>query len=333
MKPEIEKIPEVRREKLPSTLPSKEAIRSFGMNEHAYHPDMWELEYATYRYLGGMTDDALIQRYQSLVHSMNSFISPARGVVPIVSYQGSWYWYRKEHQTRMEFAVRGLDPPSIPILPIETKVWTSPNPVPNGTDVIFRYGKREHMRQLVDEGKVRFAPAQAYDDAKHNIARRDEELRKHRIMAGRYTKITMESGESIPIIGDVTNTVSGTNYHLVCFSCVWDEQLFSAFEGDTCVVVTNPDEFGRRIERAGKQVFRGWFFHHNPVQYFDPYEMRKNEYFDAGMSKDFQFAYQNEYRLLWNQLNCDPVEGHQFVDIGPSHDIMKMYDFYGHEVS
>ena len=50
------------------------------------------------------------------------------------------------------------------------------------------------------------------------------------------------------------------------------------------------------------------------------------------MSKDFQFAYQNEYRIIWSQMTASPVDGFQFVDIGPAQDIMKMYDRDGREI-
>lgn len=327
------KIPKIDRFPLPDVMPTEEAIRSFGQNEHAYHPDMWELEYATHQYLNGMTDEALVGRYNDLVRSMCSFISPERGVVPIPSYQGSWYWYRKEHQTRLEFAFRNLTPPSLSICLPKEQFWPPSKTVPNGMDVIFRYGKRQHMREMVSDGHIRFSPAEAYAETGNNSARQDDELRKHAFRSGKYTKITTESGQTLPIVGDIKYTTTGANYHLVCFSCVWDEQLFSEFEADTCVVVTQPEVLACRVEEAGESVFPGLYFHHNPVQYFDPYELRKNEYFEAGMSKNFRFAYQNEYRILWSQMDRLPISGHRFIDIGDARDIMVMYDIEGREVS
>ncbi|MGF1623959.1 MAG: hypothetical protein ACFCVH_03670 [Alphaproteobacteria bacterium] len=328
------RIPPIQRLPLPMGLPTPEAIKSWGQNEVNYDPDFWDLEYTTYRYLSGMRDDALRDRYDCIVRNMRSWTGPERDVVPIVSYQGSWWWFRKEHQTRLEFAFRDLEPPAhIYEPPVPCTSGPVHPAIPNGTKLIYRYSNREYVRQMVEEGRVRFSAAQSYEGEENNAAQRDEELSKHAYMPGRYTKITTQDGQPIEIIGDVQRTVSASGYHLVCFSCVWDPQLFEDFQADTCVVVTDPAEFARRLEAAGAAVFPGWYSIDCPVQYFDPYERRKKEYFEAGMSKDFRFAYQNEYRILWSQLNNRPIDGAHFVDIGPAHEIMRMYDASGEEIS
>ena len=71
-------------------------------------------------------------------------------------------------------------------------------------------------------------------------------------------------------------------------------------------------------------MFPGWCFRDCPVQYFDPNERKRNEYFDLAMSKDFRFAYQNECRILCSQTDAAPVDGFQFVDRAPARDIMTM---------
>ena len=143
---------------------------------------------------------------------------------------------------------------------------------------------------------------------------------------------THESGQRLNVIGDIRRAIGGPKYHLVSFSCVRDSELFKDFQADTCVAVTNPAEFAKRLEEAGRSVFPGWYFHNGPIQYFDPYELTKNERLDSAMSKDFRFAYQNEYRIMWSQMTAAPVDGVQFVDIGPAQDIMKMYDRDGREI-
>lgn len=308
-------------------------MRSWGQNEHCYHPDMWDLEYVPYRYLSGMSDEDLQNRYHHIVRNMRSYTGPERDVIPIKSYQSSWYWYRKEYQTRLEFALRESEPPTLTHQPPITVTSGPAYPkIPNGTEVIFRYGKRKYMQQMVEQGKVRFSPAESYEGEENNAARKDDELQKHSFMAGRYTTITHESGRQIKLIGDIRRTVGGPGYHLVCFSCVWDVQLFDDFQADTCVAVTDPGEFARRLEAAGRAIFPGWYFLDCPVQYFDPYERMKNEFFNSAMSKDFRFAYQNEFRILWSQMSAGPINGFQFVDIGPAHDIMTLYDVSGRSV-
>jgi hypothetical protein len=330
------KIPTIDRLALPARLPASEAMKSFNQNEHDYHPDMWELQYVAYRRLGRLSDDELRDRYCSIVRNLRLLVSPGYDFIPIISFHSSWYWYRKEHQTRLEFALRGQEAP-ITLHDLEETISDVVAPVhpkfPNGTEVIFRYGKRTYMREMVDHGRIRFSPAQSYDDKENNEARRDEELAKHAYTPGQYVTLTHESGKPINLIGDIKHTVEEPTYHLVCFSCMWHRNLFEEFEADTCVIVSNPSEFAKRLQAAGQSVFPGWYFLDCPVEYFDPYEHVKNEYFSSAMSKDFRFAYQREYRILWSQMEADPVEGHQFVDIGPATDIMKIYDIDGTEVS
>jgi hypothetical protein len=334
MSSEPRTIPRIDRWVLPGALPTVEAMKSWGHNEHSYHPDLWDLEYVTYRYLKGMSEKALRDRYAAVVHSMGTYLTPGRDVIPIISYQSSWYWFRKEHQTRLEFALRGMPAPSLTPCPLRN-IGPVQNlgAVPNGEKVIFRYGKRKHLEEMLVEGKIRFAPAQQYRGEDNNTARRDEELQKHSFMAGQYTTITLPNGQKIRPRGDVRRTVSGAGYHMVCFSCVWDDQLFDAFDADACVAVLAPEEFTNRVEMRGQAAFPGWYFHHNPVQYFDPYQIGRHERIDASMCKDFLFAYQNEYRILWAQLRAAAIDGARFISSGSIRDIAKLYDRSGNELT
>ncbi|MYA95835.1 MAG: hypothetical protein F4X91_05445 [Nitrospinae bacterium] len=329
-------IPQIKRLTLPKGYPTPEAMKSCNQNVHSYNPDIWELDYVTYRYLSRIAENDLQNRYHEIIRNMHSYTGPERDPIPLDSYQSSWYWFRKEHQTRLEFALRELEPPVLPKLNHVLETFNKSGPthpdIPDGTKIIFRYGKRKYMRQMVEQGRVRFSPAELYESEENNAARRDDELHKHSYMPGQYTTIRRESGEVTKPIGDIKRTVTGSKYHLVCFSCVWNVELFEDFQADTCVAVSAPEEFAKRLEVASEPVFPGWYFLDMPVQYFDPYEMRKNEIFDSTISKDFRLAYQNEYRILWSQMNASPIDGFQFVEIGPAQDIMTMYDVDGREI-
>ena len=147
----VTQIPQIERLALPKDYPTQDAMKSWRQNEHSYHPDMWDLQYVPYRYLSGMTNDDLRIRYRDIVRNLHSYGGPERDVIPINSYQSSWYWLRKEHQTRLEFAFREIEPPALADQPsvINTRGPSYPK-VPNGTEVIFRYGKREYMQQMVN---------------------------------------------------------------------------------------------------------------------------------------------------------------------------------------
>ncbi len=324
-------IPSIEFPTLPSALPSRRTIESWKQNEVHYDPAMWGLQYAVVRYLEGVTDDALKARYAEIVRNMRCYCVPTRDAIPIVSYDSSWYWHRKEYQTRLEFAYRKLPPPTPPnasdLFGFDSRIKRLT--APTGADILFRYGKKQHLLELLTNGRLRFAPAGSYDGIENNGARKDEELRKRYFKPGKHVKITTIDGRPIPVLGDVAYTVSSTPYHMACFSRDWDGQMFDDFEADACAVVLNPGEFFRRVERSGRAVFPGQYFHYNPVSYFDPYDVGRNEYLDSGMSKDFRFAYQNEFRVLWDQMDASEVVGYRFVEIGDTRDLVRLVDRTG----
>lgn len=316
---------------LPENLPHPEAIRSFGDNPHSYEPEFWEFDYQVYRYLGRVTDGLLIERYKDILRNMKALISHDRDVIPIQSFLSSWYWFRKEHQTRLEFSLRDVP---LPVASPDGLVFNNESigaPVrpkhPNAGNILFRYDKRLYIEKAL-EGQIRIRPASDFQHMENDRARQDEECSKTAFLAGAYTRIITHDGRDIPILGDVKKTVSMPNYYMFCMTCDWDPGLFTDFEADTCLVITDTEVFARRIEIAGAPHLPGWYFHHNPVQYFDPYDRKRNEYFDAGMSKDFRFAYQREYRFLWFPQNDDLPNGAKFLELGNLGDLAEFHTNY-----
>jgi len=305
---------------LPESLPHAEAIRSFGDNLHGYEPEFWEFQYQVYRYLERVTDGLLIERYKDILRNMKALISRDRDAIPIQSHLSSWYWFRKEYQTRLEFALRDV---SLPVasphdITFNNEVMGAPiRPRhPNAGDVLFRYDKRPHIEKLAHEGQIRIRPASDFQQMERDRARQDEECSKKSFLAGAHARITTQDGRNIPILGNVEQTVSMPNYYVFCMACDWDPELFTDFEADTCMVIKDAELFARRIEISAASQLPGWYFHHSLVQYFDPYERLRNEYFDAGISKNFRFAYQREYRFLWFSQDGDVPDGFKFLELG-----------------
>ncbi len=321
-------MPRVPALKIPEILPHPEAIRSWGDHQHSYEPEFWEFQYELYRYLGRVSQEKLVERYPAIIRNMHALVSDDRHVIPIQSFLSSWYWYRKEHQTRLEFAMRGLD------LPVQPPAGVLNNqaldaPVrprsPNAGDVLFRYSKRGYLEEMVHRGRIRIGPASFYRKLELGEARADEERAKVSFMPGEYSRITSHDGREIPFIGDIRRSVSAPNYYVLCLSCDWDSALFTDFQADACAVIRGTDAFAERLEAASKLQLDDWYFHHNPVEYFDPHEMPENQYFDAAMCKDFRFTYQREYRFLWIHLQDREPTGFRYLDLGPLRDIVELY--------
>lgn len=263
-----------------------------------------------------------------LIRNLTTLVSPDRHVIPIVTGLSSWYWYRKEHQTRLEFLMRGLDlpiqPPSGPIDNTPLDAPARPRS-PNYGDVLFRYDGRQRIEELVYQGRIRIGPASFYRSLESDAARADDEVAKHAFIPGEYTRVTTQNGSEIPVRGDIRRTVSTPNYYTLCLSCDWDRALFTDFGADACAVIRNPEAFAARLEAAARPHLPEWYFHYNPVTYFDPYELPQGQYFDAGMCKDFRFAYQREYRFLWFHRQGIEAEEFKYLELGSLTDIAELH--------
>lgn len=241
---------------LPDIFPHESAIESWSQNIHDYEPEFWEFQYDVYRYLKNISEDKLIKRYKDLCRNFRILTGNERHVIPINSFLSSWYWYRKEHQTRYEFLLRRRPLPiSIP-LPREpiNKPFSASGP--NACNILFRYGNIKYMKQIVEEGLIRISPASKYKDGSALNPRTDDELNKHRWELGDHITIATQDGNAIPIIGDLKTTESAnSNYYTLCLSCDFEPIIFDQFKYDSCVVINKPDEFTARLEHETKKFY------------------------------------------------------------------------------
>jgi hypothetical protein len=170
------RIPDIGRLALPGILPHPRALASGKENVTTYDPELWELEYVTHRYLGRIDETALRVRYDNIVRNMRAIISEDRLVIPIRTFLSSWYWYRKEHQTRLEFALRGLTlNRDLPVSVRDLSAAPARPRSPNSGDVLFRYGERKWLKELVEFGRLRIKAAREYALMEKDPARQDDE--------------------------------------------------------------------------------------------------------------------------------------------------------------
>lgn len=315
---------------LPLRLPHEDAIRSSEDNLHSYEPEFWEFQYQCYRYLERVPETALVTRYKDILRNMRALVCHDREVIPIQIFLSSWYWFRKEHQTRLEFLLRNVEPPIQRPTDIVFDNVASGAPVrpahPNAGNVLFRYDQRRFIELIANEGIIRIRPASGFMTLENDGARQDDECKKKAFLPGTHTRITTKEGIVIPILGDVEETVSMPDYYTFCMACDWDNDLFADFDGaDSCIIIKDVEEFARRIKHAAAKQLPNWYFHHNPIHYFDPYERIRNEYFDARMCKDFRFAYQREYRFLWFSQNDEVADNFKFLSLGNLRDLVEVH--------
>lgn len=311
---------------LPKIYPSARAIKSSKQNIHNYEPEFWEFFYDIKRYLQHVTTDELIQRYKDLCRNFKVLTNAERHVIPNNSFLSSWYWYLKEHQTRYEFHLRGIEIPcGLPTPRSQIAKPSSPKG-PNSCDIIFRYGEEKYMRKFVDQGKIRISPASKYKSGNSFDPRTDDEINKHSWQNGNNIKITTQAGDEMPVLGNLKRTASTLyNYYTLCLSSDFEPIIFEEFSYDACVIIKNPNAFAERLKEQTDKKVRQWYYLHCPIQYFDPYDLGANEFFDAAMMKDFSYAYQKEYRFIWDPLNKDNPQEYIEVELGPLNDICELY--------
>lgn len=311
---------------LPDSYPSAEAMKSWNQNETSYDPQLWELEYHISRNLARTSDEYVQKRYKSIVRNMRALTSPDRHVIPINTFLSSWYWYRKEHQTRYELNLRGLLPPvNPPKSPAENTNANAPlRPKhPNSCDIVFRYTNREYAEEMLEQGKIRIGAASEVEKTQNDKARYDKELSKDFFASSEHVHVIMPDGKKAPIIGDLCTTTSIPDYYFFCMSCDWDADLFQDF-GDSCIIIKDKAAFSARVETATQKELPDFDFFDSPVEYYDPYERIKNQAFSAGISKSFDYAYQREFRLIWHSSN-PTASGYKYLHLGSLADIAEIH--------
>jgi hypothetical protein len=106
-----------------------------------------------------------------------------------------------------------------------------------------KYGRREHLAELVGRGAVRISLASTYADPSLNPAIRDDELKfSVHFPPGTVLRMQMDSGEydDIPgIHGLLTHTRECGDYYVFCASSEFDPRLFDTFDSryDACVLI------------------------------------------------------------------------------------------------
>lgn len=313
---------------LPSTLPTENAIKSWNQTRINYDPEFWGLEYEGYRYLERVPTDKLEKRYIDIIRNLVRIVSRDRDVIPINSFLSSWYWYRKEFQTRLEFHFRGATPPINPPegIPNNNGGDAPERPkFPSSCDVLFRFDESRHVVPFVKNGSVRIGLASRHKSGMPSDPRTDDELRKHSFMPGKYSKITTKSGNNIPIFGDIKYTMSSNDYYDLCMTCGYHKELFSDFKVDACIVILKPEIFAERISKTAKRHLHDFDFFHGPIQYYDPFNIGQNELINTFMSKDFSFAYQMEYRFIWFSEKNTVTDNYILLNIGSIEDISYLY--------
>jgi hypothetical protein len=196
---------------------------------------------------------------------------------------------------------------------------------------LFKFGKQEHLKQALSQGKIRLASASSLSDPSLNYAIRDDELSFSIHMPAKDAWLQQLDertfkpiGEHIKLLGNMSfKHRVPTDYYVYCLSVCFDFRLFDDFQADACLVVSDPKAFIDRLLCAGFEKFPSWFARVDTVDYLDPLRTGRGS-IRAFFSKHFRYSYQTELRIVWlpekRHEKLEPV----FVQLRPLNDIAEL---------
>jgi hypothetical protein len=285
--------------------------------------ERWEMLYRADRYLKHLTNDELAER---LGIATNNLMNLTRGqqITPIaMDVEGDSITQTYFHVME-EFRLRGLTPTDDQIQHFRFPDYDWPlrqageafdalNLSP-GTFLI-KYSKREFVEAALYRGDMRISPASAYNDPSLNFSIMDDELsiplRQQDVSADQST----------------TPLSSATDYYVYCLANEFSLRLFGDFEADACLVIAQPYIFIDRLSQAVmKKLFlrQGlWQGYARPIQYVDPVQPLKPDV-DIFCGKNFRFAYQHEYRMVWRPISPRSGLPFLYVQVGSLEDCCKI---------
>jgi len=288
--------------------------------------ELWEEEYRKHPYLAGKPFPHVVERFRYLTESMLTLTEGGQLGVEVEPRLAIWHLSRLAHLF-MEFGARGgipagiqpkvpkLTQPSIPPGVIAYRARKRPEP-----GQLFKFGKRRWLQAMQDYGSIRFAPASAYRDASLNAAIQDDEL-----------GFTYFPGKSIPPLTKLPHSEQSdwvhmrhpSDFYVQCLSLRFAPRLFDDFEADSCLIIYNGSEFGRRIMDALRAQFPDWLVTAFGMTYIDP-DNPGDEPILLPTAKHMRYIYQQEQRIL-----CHPRAPVRHLDavtleIGPLGDIAEI---------
>jgi len=188
-------------------------------------------------------------------------------------------------------------------------------------DAILKFGKLQHLEDMLTRGRVRFAGAKSYGEATLTLAQRDNELEVEvfadstDVRVHKVDQRTLEPTGEIKAIGPVSFVLeSRTDYYISCMTSIFDSRFFSDFPSNAFLLINDPHRFVTTIFSAFESIAPGWTGKATFVNYYDPLTAKvpKNVFFE----KSIQYEYQKEYRIAFRPPTIIPSLKPFFLDIG-----------------
>lgn len=310
----------------------------------------WRFQYMFRRYLEHLSKEELSQRTNDILSNMTNLTNELKIAFHPVSAEGEFWWKAFTHILE-ECRLRGIQIDDI--LPTNFEEIQFPKYDLKGLDkavevieqhnlqtgnYLVKYGKYKYLEPMLMNGSVRIMPALAYDDPSLNSAIKDNELEVSTLTLPNevkneefYKKIKVSVGDKTGYLEDFFELVgnfkytrtSNSNFYVYCLTYEHSYRMFGDFEADSCLIITKPSVFLKRILEKFNETIPNYSVYHNIVKYYDPLNVDKKS-LPAFLSKHFRYAYQKEYRIIWTPSEAEMELKPVFLELGNLEDCCEL---------
>ena len=296
--------------------------------------DAWQRQYKQRPYLKEASSSLLAERFRDVC--ANLITRSPEGVVNELFPTGRArdLWIQRVIHLIEEYKSRKQNIPPASKTSISKNnfspyrlLWPAPG------EALVKIGKRDHMREFFEKGRIRICPASSYSASSHNSAIRDHELELEQFGPGIQILVALsDSGKPVireqPFTGMMRTAALDEDFFMFAMTHTMSDRLFDDFEKDSCVVINNTEVFSSRLRYATSKALKGWRMQNQSVRYLDPYTpYRLGQEFDLFFTKDFRHWYQQEYRFAWIRESGNGMRERLepfFVELGPLTEIAEI---------
>ena len=294
-------------------LQARFKMSALPMSRHEH----WRLAYRENRYCRRLTQDELNQRIRDIFLNMLRLTPEGKVGLPAMSAQAiqwmvSWTHVLEEMKLRHGPYPKGFTSDILHREPYpdfagtlaQTAASVLSSRAVASQDLLIKYGRPHFMTALYEHGRFRVQSASYYGRADHNGAVRDDELALQISLSVRRDDVckVVSNPEEVPpeYPGQRMNFryEHPIDYWVYCLTSSVEPRLFVDFNALACVVVRNRSEFIRRLKAVEGRFFPGARVHAGAAEYIDPCRPAGARIF-LPMSKHFRYAYQQEFRIVW----------------------------------
>jgi len=294
----------------------------------------WRAGYRENRYLEHKTMEHVAARMRYLAECVLQLSSKGTIIPETKSQLTSWLWARITH-TMYECELRSEAWPDGFMaganVPRSTSNGIAPEQVCYDSrkrtepGEVFRFGNRQWLNRSLCYGEFRICPASKYKELDLNDAIRDDELSF--VAYSRFPNDLRQAQNfyALPsLMSDGGVRLSAiSDYYVLCVSMRYSLRMYADFKADSCLIIYDAKEFGRRLICKIKDVLPEWIIGSLPVKYVDP-DDPKDGPFHIPQVKHMKYAYQMEERVIAHPKKPQASFDELYVTIGSIEDIAEV---------